>query len=109
LTAPRGLSGRSFARLLANPDAQGKPAVLGLWGKCRAHKKPTPPNPLVHWTTSKDRSDVIQTELYDHQSDPQETVNVAADHADVVQRLERQLRKTVPMLRGPPSKTTYRK
>jgi iduronate 2-sulfatase len=47
---------------------------------------------LVVWQDHRDRSaEPVYIELFDHQTDPQETKNVAADHPDIVAQLRKQL------------------
>ncbi len=47
---------------------------------------------LVQWLDHRSKdSDPVFVELYDHETDPMETVNVAADHPDVVSNLSQRL------------------
>jgi iduronate 2-sulfatase len=99
-----GLHGESLVPLLNNPQAPGKAAVL------TQHPRPyfngeltqmgyalrTPRYRYVEW---RERSSdaVVARELYDHASDPKETVNRAADPAlaGLVERLAAQTRELV--------------
>ena len=47
---------------------------------------------MGHRSLSPPQSQCAQVELYDHQLDPQETENVAAEHPELVTRLLAQLR-----------------
>jgi len=99
LTPPSGLSGTSFVPLIADAHKNGKPAVCGFWRDGRAHTLRTQQFRLVQWTSQPGRSYVLQTELYDHVSDPNETVNVAAENPEVVTDLLARLRERVPLLK----------
>jgi arylsulfatase A-like enzyme len=99
LTPPGPLDGKSLVPLLANPAAPGKPAAFGFWAGGRAHTIRTDRYRFTQWTAPRDRSKVIQVELYDYQVDPNETRNVAAQHPDIVRKLTASLRATVPLLR----------
>lgn len=47
---------------------------------------------LVEWRDHRDKqSEPIFVELFDHESDPTESVNIAADHPELVSRLSKQL------------------
>ncbi len=98
LPRPEGIDGSSFASLLTNPSGTGKSAALGFWANGRAHSIRTPRHRLTRWSTAKDRDRPIQIELYDHQLDPEETVNIASDHPEVVRPLLEQLERRVPLL-----------
>jgi arylsulfatase A-like enzyme len=100
LRAPSRLSGVSFVPAISNPNADGKPAVFGFWRGGRAHSIRTPRYRLTQWTDGSDRTKVLQTELYDHDLDPDETANVAGEHLGIVQELSAQLRSTVPVLKS---------
>lgn len=92
LPPTEGLAGRSFAALLRDPAAPGKDRVFGY------HRPWRHPGPLVPWgktqrtdryrctawTTRADGGDLVAGELYDHDSDPEETTNLFARRPDVV-------------------------
>jgi arylsulfatase A-like enzyme len=96
-----GLSGKSFASLLKNPRANGKPAVFGFWRGGRAHTIRTPKYRLTQWAGNASGSPVLQTELYDQGHDPDETLNVARDHPETVEELSSRLREVVPLWKTP--------
>jgi iduronate 2-sulfatase len=99
LAAPAGIDGRSFAGQLADPAAPGKEAAYGFWAAGRAHTVRTPHYRLTHWTARGDRSRIVQTELYDHQADHDETRNIAAMNPNLVRELTARLQSTAPLLR----------
>jgi len=101
LPTPSALNGTSFASMLRDAGAPGKSAVVGFWRGGRGHTIRTPRFRFTLWTNRDDNQEIVQTELYDHQLDPLETVNIAADHPQVVKKLSKQLRQTVPLLREP--------
>src|SRR5690606_885129 len=97
--APQDLNGKSFATLLVDPAAAGKPAVYGFWARGRAHSIRTPQYRLTQWTRQGEPSQVAQIELYDHSSDPRETHNIADDGPEVVKDLLATLRREAPLLK----------
>jgi uncharacterized sulfatase len=100
LPAPSGLSGRSMVPMLEDANAPGKPAAFGFWKNGRGHSIRTPRYRLTMYTERDEPSRVIQTELYDHEADPLETENIAAERLKVVRELTKELRKMVPMLKS---------
>ncbi len=98
------LEGASFAPLLANRDRPWKQAVFsqflrdGIWtapdgvaymGRCVRTER----HRYVEWT-KKDSEDVVATELYDLDADPDENANIVqrASSAKIAARLAAQLR-----------------
>jgi len=74
LTPPNWINGSSFAALLRNPNQQGKCAAFSYWTNGGTSMR-TDRYRLTKWVTG---TTVNQVELYDHQSDPGETVNIQA-------------------------------
>jgi len=99
LEPPAVLAGRSFKVALDDPASSGKKATIGFWADGRAHSIRTPRYRLTQWTERGNPSRIAQVELYDHQVDPDETRNIAADEPDVARRLGAGLHRQVPMLR----------
>ncbi len=94
-TAP--LDGLDLAPLLDEPARPGKTGAFGYWqrGKNLAKTVRTERYRLVEWTQG---GKPVQTELYDHQTDPDETANIAAGNADTVAALHKQLEAEQPTL-----------
>jgi len=89
LAAPEDLAGRSLGPMLDDPGAPGKPGAMscfhragGFFGKTLR----TDRYRIVEWIHKK-TGEVAQIELYDHQTDPQENVNVAEEQPEVVKEL----------------------
>jgi arylsulfatase A-like enzyme len=99
LKAPAGLDGTSFAPMLADPEADGKAATYGFWSRGRAHSVRTPRYRLTQWTKQGKPNELAQIELYDHQVDPGETNNIAAERRKLVVELTAQLREAAPLLK----------
>ncbi len=89
LKAPEGLGGSSITSLLQNPGHPGKDGAYGYWRGRRTLR-----TDQYRFT----RYDAGGTELFDHQTDPYETVNVADRHPEVVAELEIQLKAQQPRL-----------
>lgn len=100
LPDPGGLEGHSFAPLLDDPRSPWKPAALSQYprgggkgvGALMGYALRTDRYRLVEWrdrSTGKPKA----YELYDHETDPGESVNLAAqpEHKDTVARLAGQL------------------
>lgn len=89
LTAPAGLDGRSFAATLRDPAAPTKDHILHVFprseGLGRAIR--TPRYRLVEWKKPGAAPDTAEFELYDYQSDPGETKNLATDNPEIIAQL----------------------
>ena len=97
LPLPPELEGASLVPLLAKPDRAWKPAAFSQY--LRAGKDPhmgysmrTDRYRLTRWVRVDDPTRVDGVELYDHQSDPLENVNIAGEpkHAELVAQLTAQ-------------------
>ncbi len=99
LQPPGELAGKSFAAALNDPASPGKEAAIGFWADGRAHSILTPRYRLTQWTERSNPSQIAQVELYDHQVDPDETRNIAADEPEMARRLGAELQRHVPLLR----------
>ncbi len=99
LPAPEGLEGTSFKPLLDDPKRTWKKAAFSQYprqvpgqGRGTGHALRTDRYRLVEWTVSG--KEFREYELYDHQSDPGENVNLAKrpEHAGLVKELAGVLR-----------------
>lgn len=87
LAPPAGLDGSSLVPQLEDPAAASDGRASSWWGRSnrpRGHSLRTDRWRLTRWERE---GSTLLVELYDHLADPNETVNVAADHADVVEAL----------------------
>ena len=98
LPVPSCLEGASFAPLLDDPERPWKTAAFSQYPRAgkmgcsmRTHRYR-----FTRWVEKNDPDHCAAVELYDHQSDPQENTNIAADGANA--ELVRQL--TAQMSRG---------
>ncbi len=95
LPLPEQLEGTSFAPLLELPDRPWKQAAFSQFprGQYMGYAMRTPQYRIVRWVRP-DRADQDASvlELYDHEQDPHETVNLAVDpeYATLVRQLEAQ-------------------
>jgi len=89
LPAPKGLDGSSLAAILRNPQAPGKQAVFHVYprGKLMGRAVRTQRYRLVEWKAIGQPASTAVLELYDYQTDPEETRNLAASQPDVVASL----------------------
>ena len=91
LPLPDHLEGSSFAPLLDDPDRPWKSAAFSQFPRnpYHGHSIRTDRYRFTRWTRTNDPSQVGGLELYDHQTDPAENVNVAGrpENAELVQRL----------------------
>lgn len=98
LPEPPQQQGLSFAPLLDNPDQPWKEAVFSQYrrsdkdGKVMGYSIRTDRYRYVEWEHLKS-GEIRARELYDHRTDPQENVNVAAkpSYSSTVERLTRML------------------
>jgi iduronate 2-sulfatase len=93
LEVPAGLDGASFAKLLDDPTAPTKEAVLHLYprGNRIGRALRTERYRLVEWKVPGAADDTAIYELYDYQSDPGENKNLAAEQPEVVKQLKEKL------------------
>ena len=89
LAPPEGLGGASIVDILNTPDRAGKDAAYGYWRNRRTIR-----TDRYRFTLYEDG----QTELFDHQTDPHETANIAGQFPDVVSALAAQLEKQTASL-----------
>jgi len=94
LPVPERLEGVTFARLLDDPSAPGKPAALSQYprGRAMGRSMRTDRYRLTLWQGRKDPERLHGVELYDHRSDPGENVNLAGreENAALAERLREQ-------------------
>jgi iduronate 2-sulfatase len=91
LPAMKSVEGHSFAPLLEQPDRPWKKAAFSAYlrGSYMGLTMRTDRYRLVEWTK---KGEPTVYELYDHQTDPGENVNVAGIQTDLVKQLAAQLR-----------------
>jgi iduronate 2-sulfatase len=99
LQPPGELVGNSFTAVINDPASPGKQAAVAFWADGRAHSIRTPRYRFTQWTERGNPSQIAQVELYDHQVDPDETRNIAADEPEVARRFGAALKRQVPLLR----------
>ncbi|MCA9444635.1 MAG: DUF4976 domain-containing protein, partial [Candidatus Omnitrophica bacterium] len=96
LEKPEHLEGTSFAPLLENPDRPWKKAAFSQYprGDVMGYSMRTDRYRYTEWQKIKSH-ELVATELYDHQTDPDENVNVAGDpeNAELVKSLNGMLRE----------------
>jgi arylsulfatase A-like enzyme len=98
LPLPSHLEGSSFAPVLDEPAREWKKAAFSQYPRSADGKKlmgysmRTDRYRFTRWVDRDDPEHVDSVELYDHQTDPQENVNIANDpqQKDVVEQLTRQ-------------------
>jgi arylsulfatase A-like enzyme len=86
LAPPDHLQGESFVPQLRDPAAPGKPAIFSRFRKLEAVLTPT--HALTAFT---DDGEVVDYMLFDHRTDPQESVNVMDSQPEAAERLTRLL------------------
>ncbi|MPY91077.1 MAG: sulfatase-like hydrolase/transferase [Luteitalea sp.] len=100
LPVPEGLDGLSFAPLIEDPQRSWKTAAFHLYprnipdqGRGMGHAIKTDRYRLVEWRVPN--KDFVEHELYDHNRDPNENLNVAGrpEYAEVVKELSGRLQK----------------
>ncbi len=101
LPLPKHLEGTSFAPLIKNPNQPWKEAAFSQYPRGASGKSlmgytmRTDRYRLTRWVEKRDHSKVDAVELYDHKTDPMETVNIANDpkNAKLVAELTEQWKK----------------
>ena len=89
MPVPTGLDGSSFVPFLANPSATTKEAVFHVYprGKKLGRAVRTARYRLVEWKRPGASPDTAELELYDYETDPYETKNLASDEPETVNKL----------------------
>lgn len=85
LPLPDHLEGSSFEPLLNEPNRDWKTAVFSQFPRGKrlmGYSMRTERYRLTTWVSRSDHSRVDAIELYDHQTDPQENINIANDPAN---------------------------
>lgn len=99
LPSAGGIGGKSFSALLRKPTKDGKSEAFGYTRPWRYVAEPKPWGKTIRtaryrltvWTTQQNGGEIMQIELYDHQSDPEETQNLAAQQPKLVKQLLRRM------------------
>ena len=93
LPIPRGLEGTSFAKLLKNPKAAWKKAAFSQItpGQIPGFTMRTERYRYTEWIHA---GETIATEVYDHLSDPNESINIAGhpENRELVEALKSQFK-----------------
>ena len=92
------LDGKSFVEVLNDPALEGKPAAFGYHRPWACKDNPHSPGPwaitirtdryrFTRWRNGIGEGEIVDIELYDHQTDPWEYNNIANQQPDVVEEL----------------------
>lgn len=91
IPTPTSLDGRSFASTLKQSDAKARDYITHVYprGQILGRAIRDARYRMVEWKEPGSSPDSAEIELYDYQSDPLETTNLASKHPDVVQRMRK--------------------
>lgn len=103
LDSPSGTAGKSLVPILNDPEHRVHEAVFHVYprgsldGPLLGRAVRTEEHRLVQWRAWRS-GEVVARELYDYQSDPEETVNLveSEEHADLVRQLEARIEELGP-------------
>jgi iduronate 2-sulfatase len=95
IPVPGDIDGRSFANVIADPSISGRDYVTHVYPRGQQIGRAIRDSRfrMVEWKVPDQPADSAQVELYDYQSDPLETVNLADTRPDVVKALRAELAK----------------
>ena len=102
LDYPDNLDGESIVDVLKNPDIKGQKFARSFYYRNQALGKTirTKRYRIVRWATENDST--VAVELYDHQLDPNENTNIAAEQKVITDSLLEQLKTVKFMDEGMP-------
>ena len=91
LEGPDDLAGTSMVPMIRDPKRSGKQFAFSFHGRGQLKGRTirTDRYRLIYWTDKTGKA--AQVELYDHEADPEENINVAADHSEIVAKLIKQI------------------
>jgi iduronate 2-sulfatase len=95
LPAPAGLEGASFARVLEDPTQPFRQAAFSQYPRAKGVMGYSMRTQRYRYTQWQDKAgQIIARELYDHETDPQENINIAerTENRDLVNSLHAQLK-----------------
>jgi len=89
LPAPQGLDGASFAGVLKSPDAPARDAIYHVYPRSQMLGRAvrTARYRLVEWKAIGEPAESAELELYDYETDPEETKNLASEQPEIVAQL----------------------
>jgi iduronate 2-sulfatase len=89
LPVPQGVDGSSFAAVLRDPSAKTKEAIFHVFPRrdLLGRAVRTARYRMVEWKRPGANAESAVIELYDHETDPGETKNLAAERPDLVTEL----------------------
>ncbi len=89
LPAPQGLDGVSFAKVVADPSAKTRDSITHVYprGGLLGRAIRTARYRMVEWKKPGASTDTAEFELYDYETDPLETKNLAKDKPEVLAEL----------------------
>lgn len=95
VTPPTGLEGKSYLPLMRNPAAEWKEIAYSQYprGRNMGYSARSSQYRFTGWFDQKGQ--IFQSELYDYQNDPDETVNLASkpEYSEVVARMSRMVKE----------------
>lgn len=102
LDYPDNLDGESIIDILKNPTLKGQKFARSFYYRNQALGKTIRTNRyrIVRWATENDST--VALELYDHQLDPNENINVASEQKVILDSLSEQLKTIKFMDKGMP-------
>ena len=93
LPVPQSLDGQSFAKVFNQPTAEARQFVTHVYprGNRLGRAIRTKRYRMVEWKAQEESADGAEFELYDYQTDPMESKNVAMESEQIVRQLRRKL------------------
>ncbi len=90
LPAPVGLEGRSFSSVVKDPSTQTRESIIHVYPRNQLLGRAirTDRYRLVEWKKPGAENEIAGLELYDYQTDPMETKNLASDQPAIVEQLK---------------------